>query len=399
MKNKPRLNFAMLSVFIVLSIVLAVFAYLTGGVDFGVYYAAGRVYWQGGNPYDYSQLSREIVSSTGDLNNPFYYAPWFIWFMLPFSVLPYSIARVLWAFINYVLWIFSLFNLGKLIDYPQKGWPRWGMYLLVTFVFAWSTWGFEQVGILIFFMFTLVFLFAKRSRWNAVGVLLTLLLFKPNITALPIVCLLLWLIFRGNWRPALAAGGVLGAMLLFSVWVSPNWYLSLIQPDKITGLSNTLDSSGGVEITRYNTTFLDFLAAYNIAGSLANVIYAILIVFGVIALVSILYYSTTFLQVAVLTLLVNFAIIPYALFYDYPALVLTMFYVNQLLSQKFSLTWIVNMANLLIVMSLFVGDTISYRYWIVIIIALFMAVAIFFRRERPSPSDMQSNTPGYFPTL
>ena len=397
MKNNPRLNFAMLIIFVMLSIALAIFAYLSGGEDFGVYYTAGHIYLQGGNPYDYSQLSKEIVSSTGELNNPFYYAPWFIWFILPFSILPYSIARVLWALINFALWFFSLFNLEKIMGYPPKNWRRWGMYLLVTSVFAWSTWGFEQVGILILFMFTLVLLFAERSNWDAAGILLALLLFKPNITGLPVAGILLWFILRGNWRPVLVAGGTLGAMLLISVLFSPNWYLALLQPDKLIGLSHTLDSSGGIEIARYNTTLLDFLAAYSITGTAAGVIYAITIVLGAIAAALALYYSTTALQVAALFLLVNFAVIPYALFYDYPALVLTLFYANSSMLQKRSLTWIRNAANILVGMSLFVGNTISFRYWIVIIIALCVATSIFFRKSQPSPSDIQPNIPSHFP--
>ncbi len=397
MKNNPKLNYSMLIFFIMLSIVLAVFAYLSGGVDFGVYYAAGRVYLQGGNPYEFSQLSKEIISSTGKLNNPFYYAPWFIWTMLPFSVLPYSIGRLLWALLNFTLWFFSLYNLGKLMDYPENGWRRWAMYLLVTFVFAWSTWGFEQVGIIIFFMFTLTLLFARHSQWNAVGISLALLLFKPNITALPVVCILLWLTLRGNWRPVLVAGGALIIMVLLSVLISPNWYLALLQPDKVTGLSHTLDSSGAVEITRYNTTLLDFLSAYGITGNAANYIYAIVIIFGMIVAVLTLYYSTSILQVAALILLVNFAVIPYALFYDYPALVLTLFYANFLLLQKSSLAWIRTTANILVLLSLFIGSIISFRYWIVIILALFMAASIFSRKERPSPNDTQLNIPVRFP--
>ncbi len=387
----------MLVFFIMLSVVLAVLAYLSGGMDFGVYYAAGRVYLQGGNPYEFSQLSKEIISSTGKLNNPFYYAPWFIWTILPFSVLPYSLARVLWAFLNFVLWFFSLVNLGKLMDYPQRGWRRWGMWLLVTFVFAWSTWGFEQVGILIFFIFTITLLFAKHNKWDVVGFSLALLLFKPNITVLPVACILLWLILRGNWRPAFVAGGALITMALLSIFISSNWYLALLEPDKVTGLSHTLDSSGMVEITRHNTTLLDFLSAYNIVGNAANFIYAIVIILGVVTITLILYYSTSLLQVVALILLVNFAVIPYALFYDYPVLVFTLFYANFLLLQKSSLTWMRTTANILIPLSLFIGDSISFRYWIVIILALFMAASIFSRKGQPSPSDTQPNIPVYLP--
>ena len=45
----------MLASFVIISLSLAILAYSFGGVDFGVCYAAGRVFLQGGNPYDYYQ--------------------------------------------------------------------------------------------------------------------------------------------------------------------------------------------------------------------------------------------------------------------------------------------------------------------------------------------------------
>ena len=50
-----KTDFIALSFLIVLSLALAILAYSFGGVDFGVCYAAGRVFLQGGNPYDYYQ--------------------------------------------------------------------------------------------------------------------------------------------------------------------------------------------------------------------------------------------------------------------------------------------------------------------------------------------------------
>src|SRR5689334_9577461 len=105
-----KADFAMLSAWVVISFVLAILAYSFGGVDFGVYYAAGRIFLHGGNPYDYSQLVREIVSSTGKTNNPYYYAPWFTWTLVPLALLPFGIARILWAVFNFVSWSWSLFN-------------------------------------------------------------------------------------------------------------------------------------------------------------------------------------------------------------------------------------------------------------------------------------------------
>jgi len=56
MKSSSKTDFIALSFLIVLSLALAILAYSFGGVDFGVYYAAGRVFLLGGNPYDMVSL-------------------------------------------------------------------------------------------------------------------------------------------------------------------------------------------------------------------------------------------------------------------------------------------------------------------------------------------------------
>src|SRR3989304_9408 len=148
MSHNSKIDFAMLSIWVGITLVLAILAFSLGGVDFGVYYAAGRIVLQGGNPYDYNQLFNEIISSTGKANNPYYYAPWFTWAVLPLALLPFKIARVVWAVINLILWVLGLKNLSKIMDWPPVGWRRWGIYTLAGIVFAWTTWSFEQVGVL-----------------------------------------------------------------------------------------------------------------------------------------------------------------------------------------------------------------------------------------------------------
>jgi hypothetical protein len=388
MKNNSRLNFTMLVFFILLAVALAIFAYLSGGVDFGVYYAAGRVYLQGGNPYSFSQLSRQIVSSTGKLNNPFYYAPWFLWAMLPFSILPYSIARIFWAVINFALWIFGLFNLGKLIDYPQKGWKRWGVYTFCTFVFAWSTWGSEQVGILIFLLLTFVLISFENKKWLSMGFWMALLLFKPNITAFPLLALSVWLIYRGTRKPVMIMAGILVLMTTISLLISPGWYLELLRPDKISGLSYTLSETGATQIIRYKTTLKDWLAVYGIIGTMANAIYSIVIITGIIFTVQAIYESRSIVKLTAFLFLVNFALLPYALFYDYPSLIFTLFFINFELAEKPSLIWIQRAMNILVFLSLFIGNSIAYRYWIVVVLMVTMIIKNFcFAHINSSPKD------------
>lgn len=74
-------------------------------------------------------------------------------------------------------------------------------------------------------------------------------------------------------------------------------------------------------------------------------------------------------------ILVNFALVPYALFYDYPSLVLTLFLVNAELSKRPTLVWIQRLMNGLILCSLFIGNNITYRYWIVGFLLFFAGIS------------------------
>lgn len=359
------------TIWIAASLMLAWLAYAGGGVDFNVYYAAARVTLNGGNPYDYSQLAAEITSVT-EINNPYYYLPWFTWGMSPLALLPYPIARALWSLVNVALWFASLFNLQKIVDWPPAGWKRWGMYLFVTVLFAWTTWGFEQVGILIFFLLTLSLLALKKENWLAAGIWLALLLFKPNITALPIAAILLWFILKRNWRPALAAGLSTLLLLAASFLLTPDWLQTLLTPEKLTGLSYKFNESGGLDLIRYNTTLKDWLAVYNVGGALAAVVYAAVAVLGLGILGWTVFRSASLAQVTATALLAAFAVTPYALYYDYPALTLTLFYANDVTLRKPALKWARFALNALVLFSLFVGTTISYRYWTTIAIAALM---------------------------
>jgi len=366
----PITDFIALSFLAVLSLALAILAYTFGGVDFGVYYAAGRVLLQGGNPYDYSQLVAEIVSSTGAANNPYYYAPWFTWALTPLVLLPFETARILWAVLNYGFWFWGLFNLSKLVAWPRVGWRRWGMYLLVTFVFAWGTWGSEQVGVLIFLILTFAILSLEREKWLSGGIWMALLLFKPNITAFPVMALTVWLILRGKWKPVISMAGALMLMVVLSLLISPGWYLEFLQPDKVTGLSYTLSESGLVQVQRYTSTMLNWLSAYGIIGITVYAIYAIAALAGLLITVRAIYKAQSIIQLMAVVILVNFALVPYALFYDYPSLVLTLFFINADLSEKPKMVWIQGLMNGLVLASLFVGDNITYRYWIVTVLFL-----------------------------
>jgi hypothetical protein len=60
-----RFNFLALSAWLTLGAGLAVVSLLYFQVDFCGYYAAARVFMEGGNPYDYRQVAPVLLEITG----------------------------------------------------------------------------------------------------------------------------------------------------------------------------------------------------------------------------------------------------------------------------------------------------------------------------------------------
>jgi hypothetical protein len=162
--------------------------------------------------------------------------------------------------------------------------------------------------------------------------------------------------------------GMFILMIVVSLLISPGWYLELLLPDKIIGLSYTLSESGVAQVTRYTTTLMDWLATYRIVGVAAYTIYVVAVFRGMLFTIKAIYNSCSVVRLMALALLVNFALTPYALFYDYSPLVLTLFFVNFEFAEEPSLVWVQRAGNILVVSSLIVGNNIAYRYWIVVVL-------------------------------
>lgn len=320
-------DFAALCAWIITSATMAVIAFSEYGQDFRGYYAAARVLLQGGNPYDYVQVTNVLLDVTGRAgNNPFYYPLWFGWFIAPLSFFPFQPARAAWMFFNWAIWIIGLIRLQQLLNFPPKGWRVWLMNLLATFIFAWTTWKFEQTGILLFAIMVEILIGHKKQQWNQMGLLLALALIKPNIMLLPIVVMAAWLIRNKNWRPVLVALLVLAGLLIVTTALTPNWYRPLLQPDFGQGLTEVLDGPSQVTSTRLNTTLLDWLKLFGVPQKFGNIIYAIAAMAGVLIILVVIWRSKSIVQTAVASLLVTFVITPYALQYDFPPLAIVLFW-------------------------------------------------------------------------
>jgi hypothetical protein len=362
-----RFDFSMLSAWLILSLILAFIAFVWFGVDFRGYYAATRVLMAGRNPYDYRLVAAVLLEVTGEMgNNPYYYPPWFAWLFIPLASLPFQIARAVWMFFNLILWNFGLWKLSTMIGWPPVGWPRYALFALTTFSFAWITWRYEQAGILVFVLLVALILSIQNQDWSWSGIWLALLLIKPNVTLIIVAGISLWLLRRGQWRSVMVAIFTLLVLVSISTLITPDWYQPFFEAGFGQGLTVVLDGPNQIVAQRINTTFPDWLRTFGMKSQLRTLIYGIAICVGVIVFFWAVYRSQSLLELVSLLLLVSYAITPYALQYDYPPLVISLFWALSLCVSSPRALGIGLFLAAFVCSVIFWQQNISWAYWIVI---------------------------------
>jgi hypothetical protein len=360
-------DFAALCTWLTASVAMAGTSLILYGQDFRGYYAAARVLLSGGNPYDYGQLAPILLEATGHVgNNPYYYAPWFAWLVTPFAALPFEPARAAWMLFNLLVWCAALWQLSRLLGWPETGRARWLMFLLATFLFAWITWRYEQTGILLFALMVAALEALRRGRWGWAGLWLALLLVKPNISLIPVTAISLWLLLRGHWQPVVVTTGIVMALFAAASLITPGWYEPLLQPGFGSGLVSVLDGPDRVVGVRVNSTLLDWLTTFGVSRGWRAGIYVVAAAAGAAILLGVVLQTRSLLLAANTSLLVGFAITPYALQYDFPPLTLPLFWSLAVLAPSRQGRWVAASIGLFLASVLIWERPISDAYWMVI---------------------------------
>ncbi len=272
-----RFDFIALSGWLIISAGLAVISFMYFGVDFRGYYAAARVLLWGGNPYDYHQVAPVLLQITGRMgNNPYYYPPWFAWLFVPIASLPFQFARGIWMAFNLTAWNISLWKLSQILNWHQKGWRLYSLFILSTLTFGWITMRYEQAAILVLFILVLTILSIHNHQWKYTGFLLAFLLIKPNITFVTVVMICLWFIRKKQWQPVIAMAVTLVALSALAMWITPNLLHPFFEPNFGQGLTVALDGPDQIVVARINTTIFDWLEIFSIKESLSLFIYCLL---------------------------------------------------------------------------------------------------------------------------
>jgi hypothetical protein len=200
------------------------------------------------------------------------------------------------------------------------------LFGLATFLFAWITWRFEQLGVVLF-AYLAAALWALRSgreRWA--GVWLALLLTKPTASAVVVAALLLWAARRGQ-REVLASFAVtLAGLVLVGSLAAPGWLSAVSRPGFGRGLTEVLNGPDAATGLRLNTTLSDWLKMAGVAGPAATAIH---VVAAGAALASAAWAAWRWEAAgaaAGVAVVAQFWATPYALQYDFPPLTWPLFW-------------------------------------------------------------------------
>jgi hypothetical protein len=215
--------------------------------DGRVLYAAGSTWLQNGNPYDHHALARSVANVPDmDLDAVgFFYPPQSAGICIFLALFPYSIARLIWLLLNLSsLAAIVAMTISIMRDHKSGSGveaDRWGPWVIAAIVignpFTTHVVWMGQTTLLSFAAVLGTWLFAGRKKWLLAGICFGLASFKPQISIL----LGLWLLLEKDWKtlsvgaltasamalyPMVTQGGPLGALLAWRTGVSSDYALA-----------------------------------------------------------------------------------------------------------------------------------------------------------------------------
>ncbi len=167
------------------------------GADYLQFYAAGKTLAQGESAYLYDvefqrQLEQSIIGPGLQTYHAFITPPFFAWLFVPLAALPYGVSFAIWS-------LLSLGLLGASIYLLHRQHAGRSFLWALTWFPVFASISFGQNALLSLFLLTAVYALWRRERRFVAGLILGLLLYKPQLT---LGVALLWLL---RWREEGAA--------------------------------------------------------------------------------------------------------------------------------------------------------------------------------------------------
>lgn len=224
---------------------------LVGG-DFIGFWGAGKSLSRGENPYDPVNLRRylpdagiqfdKIKAGDGPIDHvPFYYPPWSVYPVVALLPLGYLAARnawLIWGLQSYLAAVYLLASRPGAFSLPMRACVFGGAAVwILPLRFG------QVVGpTLLLLVLCLLAWEAGRDRW--LGLFLVLAVVKPQISALPVLLVLLVAARDRRWNVWIWAGGFALALTLSAMWFRPTWLLEYLAAPRLNPPPTVVEGPG-----------------------------------------------------------------------------------------------------------------------------------------------------------
>lgn len=199
--------------------------------DYLEYWSAGRLDFQGYNPYDPNLLLGMQHSVGWKIERPLmmWNPPWILPILIPFSLLTYSQSRLLWFFTSVGIIVFAANQSWRLYLGSQR---KYWIGLIISFLFTPILYtlllGQSAPWILLGIVGFLLFIDKPKSLWIA-GAWAALITIKPQLFYLFFIVLLFWCIENKSWKVLIGCISTIAVGLLIASLFNPDVLLEYIQ--------------------------------------------------------------------------------------------------------------------------------------------------------------------------
>jgi len=290
--------------------------------DFISHWTAGEILASGQSPYS-SELQTRVHQKYGfdkAANGlgiydflPFYYPPWFAFLWVLAVPLGFAGAKVAWFFINVELSLLT----GYLLKQALPGIPGWiPLTIVPCFLFTITIVVLGQTSIFVFFLIVLGWrlLDLGHDRWA--GAVMAWMTIKPQLTAILLLALLIWLVRRRRWAAVNSFLMTLAVLISVSTLILPTWPFQMWSQMRETPMPTDYYPWIG------NTWFL-LLRTFGLKQSILWLLYlAVALPFLGWVSYTAFQRSTTLADILALSVLAAFFVAPYARHYDFPVLLI-----------------------------------------------------------------------------
>jgi hypothetical protein len=182
------------------------------GGDFVAFYVTGKILNEN-RPEQIYDIDLEVrlqhAAVPGIPDNqmlPLAHAPYIGQIYRPFALLPYRWAYVAWLIFSLALYSCGLLLLLRASGIPRQSWSTGFLLGISSMAFLMETWIGGQISVVAFFLFALFVYCRARNRKFLAGFVLSLVMYKVTLLAIPAFMLLC----GRRWR---TLGGLVGGAL------------------------------------------------------------------------------------------------------------------------------------------------------------------------------------------